>query len=103
MKTGETRRPIDTLKSARQYFFYQILPSREFIGLSRLLQVASNANISEPDWIFELSDLEFSEAQSLISFALSAIQIQDVKASCQPYGHHGRKPRSPLKEVRSEH
>jgi replicative superfamily II helicase len=80
MKTSSAKRPIDTLNSARQYFFQQILPSQEFIGLSRLLQVANKANISQPDWVYELSDLEFSETQSLISFALSAIQAQDVKA-----------------------
>lgn len=80
MKTGRTKRPIDTLNSARQYFFQQVLPSQEFIGLSRLLQVANKANISQPDWVYELSDLEFPETQSLISFALSAIQSQDVKA-----------------------
>ena len=81
MKTGRTKRPIDTLNSARRYFFQQVLPSQEFIGLSKLLQVASKANISQPDWIFELSDLEFPETQSLISFVLSAVQVQDVKAS----------------------
>lgn len=79
MKTDRFTEPIDTLNSARRYFFQQVLPNQDLIGLARLLDVARKAKISQPDWIYELSQLDFSESQSLISFILRAVQGQDVK------------------------
>jgi hypothetical protein len=69
--------PTRTLDSARRYYFRIAEPTGEFLGLSRLLAIASNSDVSNPEWTFELGDMNFSGAQTLVSFSLNAIRDSD--------------------------
>lgn len=63
---------LPTLNRAKRYFFRQHQASQEFPGLAKLLQVAANSQINDPDWLFRLDRMEFSQIQTLVSFSLNA-------------------------------
>ena len=59
------------LDSSRLYFFRSQSSSSEFLGLSRLAMEALKANVDNVDWLSELGDLTFSEAQRLVHFVFA--------------------------------
>jgi len=61
-----------TLNSAKRYFFRAHQASHDFLGLAKLLQVAADAQINDPDWLLRLDRMEFAQAQTLVSFSLNA-------------------------------
>ncbi|RLC74480.1 MAG: hypothetical protein DRJ03_25425 [Chloroflexi bacterium] len=62
---------IRVLDDARHVFFQLRGPSSEHLGLARLVTNALQANVSEQNWLVELDELGFYEAQTLVSFVLS--------------------------------
>lgn len=61
-----------TLNSAKRYFFRAHQASNDFLGLAKLLQVASDAQINDPDWLLRLDLMDFSQTQTLVTFSLNA-------------------------------
>lgn len=73
---------IRVLDRSRRFFFHPQEPSREPLGLSRLVTNAIKAKVSESDWVVELGDLDFWEVQSLVAFVHSvAIEADNVSES----------------------
>ncbi len=72
---------IKTLDKSRHYFFHQMEPSQENLGLSNLLLNCIKAKIDEGMYPLELGSLNFSEIQTLQSFVVQAnIQGDDVES-----------------------
>lgn len=69
---SDRRSYVQTLNSAKTYFFRRHQPSRDLLGLAKLLQVASDAQISDPEWLNRLDHMDFSQIQTLVSFSLNA-------------------------------
>ena len=63
---------IITLNSAKRYFFRAHQASNDLLGLAKLLQVAADAQINDPDWLLRLDRMDFAQAQALVSFSLNA-------------------------------
>jgi hypothetical protein len=75
-------RAVEILDRSRRFFFHSQEPSKEPLGLARLVMNALNAKVGEPDWVVELGDLDFWEAQSLVAFVHSiAMDADDVNES----------------------
>jgi len=61
-----------TLNRAKRYFFRAHQASQDFLGLAKLLKAATDAQINDPDWLFQLDQIEFAQTQTLITFSLNA-------------------------------
>lgn len=66
------------LDGSRRFFFQTEELSDEYLGLSRLIQKAMRAEVDDPEWLFELDELSFSEVQSLTGFVLRAAAEEEV-------------------------
>ena len=65
---------VEILDQQRRNFFSVQSPSSENIGFLRLLRSAMAVGIDQPDWLFELTEPNFSEFQAVVSFTMQAIE-----------------------------
>lgn len=73
---------IETLDQQRRYFFHRQEDERQYLGLSQLMLKTINAPVNDPTWLLELSNLNFSEVQSLLTFSLrAALRADDLQES----------------------
>lgn len=77
LPTARNSTPTATLDSTRRYFFHMPEHLDDFLGLSRLMVIATNSGVSDRDWLYELSKMSLSEAQTLVSFSLNASKDSD--------------------------
>ena len=66
--------PRMTLDDSRSYFFQQIAPNQDKLGLARLLLDCVKVHIGNPEYPFELGGLDFSQVQTLQSFVIDVIR-----------------------------
>ena len=74
---SENRGARQVLDNTRRYYFHAQEQMKDFLGLSRLMAKATNVNVIEEDWLFELGGVDFSESQTLVSFSLDATEGTD--------------------------
>lgn len=63
---------VRVLDAQRRWYFGSREPSGALLGLARLLAAAVDAQVSDAEWLAELSGITFTEAQALVSFVLQA-------------------------------
>lgn len=75
--TDNKRPPYAAYQAHRRVFFLPPEPASRYLGMGRLLQLASGANVGAITWLDQLSGMSFAQAQSLLASVVGVITQTD--------------------------